>query len=138
MAKMKVLPHEKLGISFAELGALLGTLSMLENGVVVGTKKLSAVPGKHLFNMDKWEDTDACGTVACIGGHMQYILGKRPPSFYWDAVTDTSAAEAVNRRRELFFPLGMSSFSHITVDQAIVAIKHFLATGKADWSHVKR
>ena len=54
MAKMKILPHEKLGITFAELGALLGTLSMLENGVVVKTNNICAVPGKHLFNMDQW------------------------------------------------------------------------------------
>ena len=86
MAKKKQL-HEKLGITFAELGALLGTKAMLETAVVAGTNEcmydddrdsVLMAAGIHVFDMNTAARTHACGSVSCIGGTMGLIMGKTP------------------------------------------------------------
>ncbi len=139
MAKMKVLPHEKLGITFAELGALLGTLSMLENEVIHHVKPRSInkvlTSGKHVFNMNIWLKKYDCGTASCVGGTMNLITGKDPE--FGDGNRGHACPLNV-----LFFPNRgkriIGDYSHITVPQTIKTIKHFLATGKVDWSHVRK
>lgn len=54
--------HEKLGITFAEFGALLGTKALLEQNMLKyqdynrlarnGFAYIDVVPGEHVFNMN--------------------------------------------------------------------------------------
>ena len=150
MAKKKQL-HEKLGITFAELGALLGTKAMLELAVVTGTNECmydddydSALmaAGIHVFDMNTAATTYACGSVSCIGGTMGLIMGKTSEAartyvgcavprdnFYYRYSPGTLHSPSLH---PLFFPSIASEDSvadkwrGLTRQQAVKAINNFL------------
>jgi len=134
---MKILDHEKLGISFVELGALLGTRAMLEFKVLEDGKELE-VPNKksHLFNMTQICKTAGCGSIACIGGTMAMIMGLEPTSY---------VRNAEGELKQLFYPhyrtgklegIELYSWGRIKPAEAIKVIDRFLRTGKAEWQKV--
>lgn len=135
--RRKILSHTKLGIEFAELGALLGVLKMLETGVLGFAKpvkdkfdglELPVTPSdKHLFNMATKVRSNECGTIGCIGGNMALILGKSPIGYVGEGGV----------LGPLFFPSGYE-FSTVEPKQAIKAIYNFLATGKPKWEKILR
>lgn len=135
---------EKLGLSFAEYGALLGVRAMLSSHVIkhqAGPKK----DGEIYFDMNHWSQQRCsvnevhCGTAACIGGSMELILGGSN-----NDLTDVARTALY----ALFFPdhsdtatlkqLSMLSndWAKITTKQAIEAIDNFLYTGHARWERV--
>jgi len=123
--------HSKLKISFAELGALLGTRAMLANKVIVDAKGINEPQkNKHSFNMGAVCNVARCGSVACIGGTMGQIMGI--DAFSYVLRKDTLGAPISN----LFFPPQKYDFSKITPAQAIKAIDNFLATGNPLWSKI--
>lgn len=64
-----------LGISDAELGALITVLGMLERGeLVYAPHNNSTVPNG--FNMGSVDHQTDCGTVACICGWARFIGGE--------------------------------------------------------------
>jgi len=147
MAKKKQL-HEKLGITFVELGALLGTKAMLEIAVVTGTNECmydddydSALmaAGIHVFDMNTPASTYACGSVSCIGGTMGLIMGKTSEAartyvgcadlrhnFYYRYPPGTLLHSP--SLHPLFFPWSIAShkWRGLTRQRAVKAINNFL------------
>lgn len=78
--------------------------------------------------MDFWIVEDAtCGTIACIGGTAE-LVGNLPKSDFHHAAKDNS--ELYN----LFCPDDVMIWDEITVEEAAMALRSYLTTGKADWS----
>ena len=129
MAKKHIKSHEKLGISFAEYGALLGTRAMLANKALTYVyvrendmgeydyeEKLDE--NRHKFTMGCILESKGCGTVGCIGGHMGLILGK--------AHIDDYTADTDNVLNALFYPPHRYNYDKITADYAVKAIDRFM------------
>jgi len=130
----KALSHDKLGITFAEHGALIGTRYMLAGGILKHTPGVFGVGhgNKHSFNMSISCDVVGCGSVSCIGGTMAMIMGMRDP---YDA--EHYVCNAWGELGKLFYPNHPSvSMYDITVEQSIRAIDNFLTTGRAKWHKV--
>lgn len=134
--------HKKLGISFAELGALLGTRALLAAEALKHTPYRKTKVGAHLFNMAIICDRDdECGTVSCIGGTMALIMGMDH-----DQAEDYVAGilEGTPTLRPLFYPDhdftdGRAVEYHpITTKQAIAAIDNFLKGRGPQWKKVLR
>lgn len=134
--------HETLGITFAELGALLGTRELLKADMLEHDPRHVTKPGTHEFDMNTaCKPNGECGTVSCIGGTMALIMGKNigEADLY---VRDTST-EVVGGKSpalgKLFYP-GRDGYSGdwsaITPAQAIAAIDNFLAGGHPRWMEV--
>lgn len=128
--------HERLGLSFAEWIALLGTQEWVAMGAKHNPARLCSTPVDphgHEFNMAWCCLTEGCGTVSCIGGTMALALGKHT----WAYVNGQEARQNLNR---LFYPRtteGKSpNFRSITPAQALRAIYNFRRTGDADWDSV--
>lgn len=138
--------HERLGLTFAQLGALLGVRELLKmealefahrGGYITWENAIHASGSAHLFNMNvACRMNEHCGSVGCIGGSMGLLLGMTAPQ----ATTFTETAPY--KLRELFYPK-MAKHRYVTVDydkitpaQAIKAINNFLA-GKRPWEGIK-
>ena len=138
MAKKKVkrFPHHKLGISFAEYGALLGTREMLKNGDLVFAKGRDfPLPNIHLFNMSVGMTANAeCGSVGCIGGTMGQIMSKDAQEAMDYVYEKDTSGEVL---RNLFYMDGFRyKMSTATPKQAIKAIDNFLSGSKTPWKGV--
>jgi len=132
--------HQELGITFRELGALLGTREMLKDGTLTHIYDPTEPYGDlHLFNMGITCRTKGCGSVACIGGTMAMILG------YSESDSAADISSYVNRGgdgsplgkahlHDLFFPLETPSHTmdQITNEMAVEAIDRYLA-GETPW-----
>lgn len=126
--------HERLGITFAELGALYGTLGMLRAEVLefIENPADDPTPGTHVFDMDTTcKSNGECGTVACIGGTMALIMGKnlRDASAYVHDARSLSLGK-------LFYPTrdGWNGYyGDITPEHAIQAIHNFLMGRGPQW-----
>lgn len=138
---MKILSHEKLGISFAELGALLAVRTMLATGVLTDAKGRSLPDeSEHGFNMNQACQTDGCGSIGCIGGTMGQIMQAGNPARYVKQQDYDHTPLG-----PLFFPRftkgkrtgqDLPSWDEIKPREAIRAIDSFLATGKPHWQKV--
>lgn len=126
---------EALGLTAPQHRALVLTLNALER------EELRHVPIDRVlrgnstdytghFNMSAWNSTEECGTVGCIGGTAELLGSLTAHSLIYCA--------AANRTfRDLLYPkIGEKLWSDITVDQAATALRSYLTTGIADWSHV--
>ena len=130
MAKKAIKNHERLDLSFAEFGALLGARTLLATGALVhGTKPDGKI---HAFDMGFACRTKDCGSVACIGGTMAQIMGMNDD----DAVSYVADKEAYDPIGKLFYPPDNIIYETITPRQAIKAIDNFLATGKPLWNKI--
>ncbi len=138
---MKILSHTDLKLSFAELGALLGTRAMLEHRVIVHSVVKYATADEHVFNMDvSCRVNGQCGSVACIGGTMAMIMGMGESLAYRYVMASEGRAYG-GAMDKLFYPnrdcvLPFGTYSCITEDQAIQAIDNFLTTGQPKWAEV--
>lgn len=150
------LTHEQLGITWRELGALLGARELIKNEKHVAQCDygwygyLERNPGDHVFNMAECGISEGCGTVGCVGGHMAFILGVPPRDYVVSRshyLFGQSPLEYDNDRfrcspalNDLFYPNqnggGCLAYRTITTAQAVQAIDNFLATGKPHWDEV--
>jgi len=124
--KDKFLSANKLKLSDDQRAALIKTLEMLEgNQLYHSTYSTGSAPanGKYPFNMSHWGGH--CGTVCCIGGTAQWVLGKHVDM-------STFCGEPLDA---LFFPnhLKLPDWSHLTPEVAAIALRTYLETGKEDW-----
>ena len=149
--------HEKLGITFAELLGILAVREALKMGLLVTPDRHNrsdtdnaysvgaklALQGDHVFTMGEWlykgetflnsENSEKypnahCGTVACIGGHMQ-LMGIA-------GLIDIPDEHPLHR---LFYPdidESVMSWNDITPKQTIKAIDNFLVNGNPKWKEV--
>jgi hypothetical protein len=125
--------HERRGVSFAEIGALLGTRNLIAAGLLEARTATNFYePGAHLFDIRvSCRNNDNCGTVSCIGGTMALIMGM-----------DADAARGYVGTRghseslqELFYPDifyeddGERAWDKVTPAVAVKAIDNWLNTG---------
>lgn len=138
-----MLTHEKIPITFAEYGALLGTREMMKEQILRAAKGHSdPVPNEHLFNMNCAMKFEQCGTIGCIGGHMALILGWRSPyesdahrgaSYHAYMYVDHGRSKALY---DLFYPHPLHEWEQITPEMAVEAIDNFLEYGDPKWVKV--
>ena len=140
--------HEKLGITFAELGALYGTRALLAAGVLTGTDECmihddsdtelqynEIENGVHRFNMNVAAKGQGCASISCIGGTMGLIMGKTVGEAHhyvgsFDRRGNSYTDPKVHSRplHALFFPeIDADDWARIKPDQAIEAIDNFLS-----------
>jgi hypothetical protein len=152
MAKKKAL-HEKLGIRFAELGALYGVRAMLIAKDLIPKKTIEVCSNTHSFNMSTAGEVKECGSVGCIGGNMAIIMGITsfgdvaayvhnhqylrkylPTECCSEALTSLFFPDANTRGSESAqIPIEWSDF---TVKQTLQAIDNFLAGKKRPWAGI--
>lgn len=145
MKVMKVLPHEKLGITFDTLLAFLGIHAALKNGVMRarGITEVAKVKGDHLFDMSCIKNNySSCGSIGCIGGYT-YPLAKESLRTYdarkgWMTKDrDTFMSDPV--LKPLFYPMledkryKIDDWGAIPTTATIKTMEHFFATGKVAW-----
>lgn len=148
--KRKGYDHEKLGITFQELGALLGTRALLASGtlthVALGVKsycsKAVVDPSEHDFTMRYALQQNGCGTMGCIGGTMAMIMSNTDLSACsyvenggFPSTEETRGDGRYGAMRELFYPPVGNDFNwdRITPDVAVRAIDLFLAGKAINW-----
>lgn len=123
------LKAEALGITEAEVAALIKVLGMLERG------ELShgfAGKGPSFSMITVYAHTD-CGTVGCIAGYVALHMKERSPSDYAYQYQHKGALS------ELYFPRNAkrhlrTGLSNITPEQGAIAVRNFLTTGAPRWS----
>lgn len=139
--------HEKRGISFAELGALLGTRALLEmqgefaKASPKREQKCCVMPGVHRLDMGETMRQYGCGTVGCIGGHMAVILGETDGPAHVPHTRDEKAHRYVMVKNSngtplhnLFFPpFQHDKWYRITPKIAVQAIDNWLKYGDPKW-----
>lgn len=88
---------------------------------------------KYRFNMRAWATLTPCGTICCIGGLAQELVGPH------SGVFDTSPPSAV-ALNELFRPGSISrniyAWDEITPQLAAKCLRHYLETGIVNWNAV--
>ncbi len=141
MAKRTKHLHEKLGISFRELGALLGTRELLRRGLLEVDRKYAGFePNKHKFNMRCGMVEGDCGTVGCIGGTMYLLMNNKANfarPYYYDPMGYVDSVKGA--LHELFYPpfIARDDGRTATVRQAIKAIDNYLAGSKKPWEGIE-
>lgn len=128
--------HEKLGITFPQLGVLLGTRELLKMGALTYSTadRRHAENGEHLFNMNiALRNNSECGSVGCIGGTMAMLMGMNSLNGIKFVHSHDIPGD---RLKELFFPKGVHDYSCITPALAVKAINNFLKTGNPSWRKV--
>ena len=142
MAKKYKSEHERLGITFAEFGALLGTEAMLrEHNLQHTPVRYAQDKHSHKFNMGLACDFNGCGTVSCIGGTMALIMDMNTRE---DAQAYVGIGPGEGRHspalKPLFFPprerlLGVE-WDNITPAQALKAIANFKKDRHPRWKQI--
>lgn len=144
MTKRRGYDHERLGISFQELGALLATRSLLESGTVTHVamgfcshSKPYVDPHEHGFSMRFAMQEQGCGTLGCIGGTMAMIMGKEPARYTESGGGPTGSMHNYGPMRNLFYPphsrQSSTDWDRITPQVAVMAIDLFLASKEINW-----
>ena len=139
MAKKYKSEHERLGITFAEFGALLGTEAMLrEHNLQHTPVRCAQDKHSHKFNMGMACDFNGCGTVSCIGGTMALIMGMNTSEnvcYYVGArLGEGRHSPAL---KPLFFPnVRGIEWDAITPAQALKAIANFKKDRKPCWKQI--
>lgn len=126
---------EALGLTAPQHRALVLTLNALERGElrhapIDGVQRYDSANYTGHFNMEIWNSAEDCGTVGCIGGTAE-LLG----SLNSYSLADCAAVNG-NLRGLLYPNIDGKLWEFITVDQAATALRSYLTTGIADWSHV--
>lgn len=120
---------KRLGLSERELEALLWVREELDSGSLKYNRQYIACRGFNMngFNLRETENRN-CNTTHCIGGWMAIRLKLR----------GEQAGELFHRGKlhQLFFP---TTDAEISTRAAVLAIDHFLDTGRPAWhTAVKR
>lgn len=84
-------------------------------------------PRLRYFNMAFWNvECHDCGTVACIGGIAETLGG-----------VSFSVAGLPSALDDLFYPRVVEkNTEEISLDEAAVALRGYLETGRTSWSHL--
>ena len=102
-----------------------------------GGMDLSTIPPGHSFNMEYWNRSESCGTVLCIAGWVEAMIGAERHLNLLYGYCDLSL-ELRWQLEKLYFPFNSwvkapCAWNDITPNQAAAAIRGLLATGKTDW-----
>src|SRR5688572_22689470 len=130
MLAQNFMTAKDLQISEATRDALIKTLALMDSGGLVhknidrlgiGTRRDLSFDG--LFNMGVWGvKYPTCGTVCCIRGTAQLISGQEIGEDEW-----------TYEMSDLFLAIETDALESITVEQAAMALRSYLTTGKPNW-----
>lgn len=120
--------HERRGVTFQELGAVLGTREMLRLGVLKHSKANYPKAGEHTFNMNVACNRLDCGTASCIGGTMAMLMGRFNTTMDYVQCNRSASLE------DLFYPPQYLDWDKATNKVAIQAIDNWLKDGKPRWA----
>ena len=153
--KAPISDHERLGITFQEFIALLGTQAMLKSRKLryVNRRKngkygtYTPKPHVHAFNMNVACNMQECGSVSCIGGTMGIAMGLSTDEAraYTDGSFNMRDIYRSSSLAPLFFPSEDPTvkypgetidFDTITMTQALKAIANFLKLGYPRWGKI--
>ena len=114
---------------FAE--AIQPTLDWLKAGAPVttigDTEKVS-------FNMNWFKHWDSCGTSCCIAGHVVLIHEEREDYRPEELEAQNILGLTFKEAHVLFYAEAFGkALCHITPEEAVKTIEHFIATGRMDW-----
>lgn len=135
---------EELYLNEKQYQALIKTLKMLE------TKKLKHIDLNDfeilslseeqvglVFNMNRWNCTESCGTVCCIGGSAEIIGNLEKGEL--DSLSDKLHYDSKGELYQLFFPGGTNNkyvWSKITTEQAAQALRNYLTYSEPKWEEI--
>lgn len=156
MAKRKKHLHERRGITFAELGALLGVRELLKAGLLPFVPVNGpgayvaqyALRGSHAFNMNiPVQSNGDCGSIGCIGGTMGQLLNLPRVGAVSSGniltivrfVQHGGSGDYYDKEGpmyKLFFPPEGYNWDAITPKHAVEAINNWLDTGRPAWKTV--
>lgn len=123
-------PASELGLNDLQYEGLIKVLDYLENTEVVHNKPIEEIEGMT-FNMRVWRMPHSCGSVCCIGGSADALMGTYPTD-----MTLYPQYELPRECKRLFFDSpGMGDDT--TPKQAAVALRGYLETGVTDWYKAK-
>ena len=134
---MAVRLHEQRRVEQDVLGALIALQGMMERGELVHAEPPSDCPfdpapaldgtAPRLFNMASWRTPTPCGTVCCIAGSLEMLLGRR-------LHVDNNVGA-----HDLFYMYRCGTpMRDVTVAQAARAIRNFVECGDANWNDATR
>lgn len=93
---------------------------------------IASLPPERL-DMYNWFREAECGTVCCIGGWTNLVLGPDEPRERWSVSKARGRLDiSYTQADELFFGAGVSSA--VGPAQAVAVLDHLLETGEVDWS----
>jgi len=116
-----------LKISDAEFGALVKVLGMLERGDLK-TVEYGPPTGPFDFNMSCSGISSECGTVACIGGWVAVLMGRKGD----DIARYVNDQESDGVLAPLYWPDEVGALD-ATAPQASVALRNYLTHGEPRW-----
>lgn len=147
MTRATLHKHEKIGITFAQFGALLGLRELLKRGYVHYKKAVPPGPGlgadyellaekagsEHIINMGVGcRGNEHCGSVGCIGGTMGLLMGMNA-----DHADQFVGGADKGPLRKLFYPPRPSDYNSITGKQVVRAIDNFIKyDGDPEWDKI--
>lgn len=119
-----------LGISDAELDALIKVLGMFERGEVVATDQ-NMPKVANGFAMSMVERKTDCGTARCILGWCRALAGYKGRDDRLFKVTDNRVPPGALK---LFMYGDNRRLGRITTEQAATALRSYLSTGEPSWT----
>ena len=125
--------HEKRHITFAELGALLGTRQLLASGELVQSRNLQLKLGVHEFHMAEACKAADCGSITCIGGTMALIMGMNQSDAKLYVGNEVRRGHHSPSLQSLFFQPTNVEWSDVNEPIAVQAIDSWLKTGRVNW-----
>lgn len=123
-----------LGITEAEQEALIKVLGMLERDELVHYRRPAFICWSQVepdipngFNMETQGIRKPCGTVACIGGWVAFLIGQ-------------SQDDYVNKAEDVDGGLHDLYWGHVDADttpaQAALAVRNYLTDGDPRWNEI--
>jgi len=122
---------KELGLTKQQHEGLVKTLELLETSFV---KRICIFEGeKSRFDMGTWSrwDYNRCQTVRCIGGWANTLV---KDCFSSNQLYSKANATQQRELCILFYPNDEAGWK-ATVDQAAIALRGYLTTGKVDWAY---
>ena len=137
MLAANFLTAAELHISEDLRDALITILGRLERGEFKAIDFAAQVKGLHidgdLFAMNHWCTNSSCGTIRCIGGWAEEVMG-RPLTRMVEGAFSFIEPTPPNLMH-LFFP-GQTAQTYATDADAAVALRNYLTTGNANWKEI--
>lgn len=138
-----------LGLFPAQHSALIGTLQLLEQGLLrhvqenqIGpglegiAPEVDDIPNTHVFNMNCWlsQRSEDCGTIGCIGGTAALLSGDLSLFDVFPSRKGSHPEDAPQALHDLFYPSIEESYEDVTPSEAARQLRLYLETGTHEWA----
>lgn len=114
----------ELGLKEDQRAALEAVLRMLERKELKNSDLSCTI--KNGFNMSRVWLENECGTVGCMAGWARH-LSQREDMFSFDELVGGP------HNISILFMYGDERRHNVSVEQAAIALRHYLTTGVVDW-----